>query len=85
MDRERGFVVTDTYPDRFRNQYLVLCDLSTGTRIDVCRTHLPKVFSHDRQLDLHPRLHPAANIVCVDSGHTGKRSVVTLDITALLT
>jgi hypothetical protein len=79
MDRRRGVVVTDTYPDRFRNQYLVLCRLDSSERIDLCRTHLPKRFSRELQVDLHPRLHPTESIVCFDSGHTGTRSLVTLD------
>ncbi|MSR21386.1 MAG: hypothetical protein EXR91_10515 [Gemmatimonadetes bacterium] len=83
MDKKRGIVLTDTYPDRFRNQCLVLCVLDGARRIDLCRTHLPRRFARELQVDLHPRLHPTDLIACFDSGHTGRRSLVTLDFAAL--
>ena len=80
-DKKRGVVITDTYPDRFRNQYLVLMDVNNRKRNDLCRTHLPKNFKLFLQVDLHPRIHPHQNIVCFDSGHNGERNLVTMDYT----
>lgn len=83
MDPRRGIVITDTYPDRFRNQFLVLGLSETGRRIDLCRTHLPALFKRELQVDLHPRLHPHLNVACVDSGHSGTRSLLTVDFSAV--
>jgi hypothetical protein len=81
MDKERGIVITDTYPDRFRNQYLVLCSIENGKRTNLCRTHLPLRFKGDLQVDLHPRLHPFRSIACADSAHNGVHSLLTIDFT----
>jgi hypothetical protein len=83
MDPQRGIVITDTYPDRFRNQFLVLGLPESGQRIDLCRTHLPAIFKRELQVDLHPRLHPYLNIACIDSGHSGVRSLLTVDFSAV--
>lgn len=84
MDKQRGIVITDTYPDRFRNQYLVLLDIETGSKTNLVRTHLPHLFKGFLQVDLHPRLHPSSPIVCFDSAHDGEHSLVTVDISELL-
>lgn len=79
MDKRRGYVITDTYPDRFRNQYLYLGDILTQSLKVLCRTHLPRQFRRELQVDLHPRLHPTRDVACFDSGHRGGRSLLTLD------
>jgi len=84
MDKKRGIVITDTYPDRFRNQYLVLCTLKNDKRIDLCRTHLPSLFKGVLQVDLHPRLHPERFIACVDSAHHGEHSLLTVDFSTVM-
>ena len=83
-DPQRGIVITDTYPDRFRNQFLVLGRPTTQQRIDLARTHLPKRFRREMQVDLHPRLHPSRPVVCVDTGHTGTRALMTIDFASML-
>lgn len=83
-DPQRGIVITDTYPDRFRNQFLVLGRPATEQRIDLARTHLPKCFRRETQVDLHPRLHPSRPVVCVDTGHTGTRALMTIDFSSIL-
>ena len=84
MDKRRGIIITDTYPDRFRNQYLVLIDIKDGSRKNLVRTHLPKKFKHYLQVDLHPRLHPSCSIACFDSAHNGKHSLMTVDYSEYL-
>jgi hypothetical protein len=84
MDKKRNIIITDTYPDRFRNQYLVLCKIDNQEKIVLCRTHLPKLFKYDLQVDMHPRLHPFKNIACFDGAYYGKHSLVTLDFTEAL-
>jgi len=79
--KEKSLVITDSYPDRYRNQYLILMDTKNNTRTNLMRTHLPKLFKRHLQVDLHPRFHPKNNIVCVDTAHRGKHSLITLDYT----
>lgn len=84
FDPVRGIVITDTYPDRFRNQYLVLGRPANHQRINLARTHLPRRFRRELQVDLHPRLHPSRPIACVDTGHTGTRALMTIDFSSQL-
>jgi hypothetical protein len=84
MDPARDVVITDTYPDRFRNQFLVLGRPGTQRRVDLARTHLPSKFRRELQVDLHPRLHPSRPVACVDTGHTGTRALMTVDFSSVL-
>ncbi len=79
MCQDREIIITDTYPDRFRNQNLFLYNTKTNKLENLCRTHLPKHLKKELQVDLHPRLHPTHPVACFDSGHTGTRSLVTLN------
>jgi hypothetical protein len=73
-----GVFVTDTYPDRFRNQRLYLYDLEKRRAELLARTHLGLNFPDDLQVDLHPRFDRSGGTVCFDSGHTGRRSLCTI-------
>jgi hypothetical protein len=84
LSPDRKMFVTDTYPDRFRNQYLFLYDLVHRAKIQLARTHLPRKFLDDLQVDLHPRFDRSGRTVCFDSGHPGTRSLCTLDIAGLV-
>lgn len=84
FDPSRQIVITDTYPDRFRNQYLILGLPKTHQRVNLARFHLPMIFRKELQVDLHPRLHPTRSIACVDTGHTGSRALMTIDFSESL-
>ena len=77
--KDKNLVITDTYPDRFRNQYLVLMDTKTNKRTNLLKAHLPKKFKNFLQVDLHPRFHPNSKIVSVDTAYNGKHSLITID------
>lgn len=70
--------VTDSYPDRFRNQYLYQYDMDTHTATTILRTHLGRAFLNDLQVDLHPRFDRSGEVICFDSGHPGVRSLCTV-------
>ena len=83
FSKNDNFVITDSYPDRYRNQFLILIDTQANSRQNLLRTNLPKKYSRFLQVDLHPRLHPFRKIACVDSAHNGVHSLITLDFTRL--
>lgn len=85
FDLQRRIVLTDTYPDRFRNQYLVLGLADGERRINLACTHLPRRFKRELQVDLHPRLHPSQPVACVDTGHIGTRALMTINFDSVLT
>jgi hypothetical protein len=70
--------VTDSYPDRFRNQYLYVYDVERSRPTRVLRTHLSTAFLDDLQVDLHPRFDRTGGTICFDSGHLGTRSLCTV-------
>jgi len=75
--------VTDTYPDRSRNQFLYLVELQSGKATFVLRAHLGLALSEDQRVDLHPRFDRTGDVICVDSGHVGTRALCTVRIGGL--
>jgi hypothetical protein len=83
--RAGRYFVTDTYPDRFRRQRLYICDMQ---RREICCVGVfaaPKQFvgkssTDNYTVDLHPRWNRAGNTICFDSGHSGRRSLCTVQI-----
>lgn len=68
-------IITDTYPDPHGYQSLLLHDCkSKHTRL-VGRFYSPFAFRGEDRCDLHPRLSPDGNFVCVDSARCGSRSL----------
>lgn len=81
---DRRFILTDTYPDRYRFQRLVIYDTKTRERRDIVRTRLPWRFRGPLQVDLHPRWSRSGTHVCFDSGHPGVRSLCTIPVESIL-
>jgi hypothetical protein len=77
---EGRWMLTDTYPDRFRVQYLVLYDTLRRRRYDLARLRSPFRFDDDLRCDLHPRWNRAGTAICFDSAHVGERALCTVDV-----
>lgn len=77
-------MVTDTYPNRFRRQSLLLVDRRTGGVRYILEEHVGLSFRGERRCDYHPRWSPDGRQVCVDTAGTGIRSLAILDLTAVL-
>ena len=71
---QRRFV-TDTYPDKFGDQKVVLYDMYAGTATDLAAFYLPPHFAGETRCDLHPRLDKAQRWLAVDVVHRGRRGV----------
>jgi hypothetical protein len=84
MSPRGSWFVTDTYPDRFRNCFLLLGGLKSDSVIEVLRAHLPLALSEDQRVDLHPRFDRTGDVICFDSGHLGERSLCTVRVGGLL-
>jgi Tol biopolymer transport system component len=78
------YLVTDTYPDRRRQQSLLLFDLQTQELEVLGRFLLPVNFYAETRVDLHPRWSPDGSLISIDSGHRGHRGTYILDIGGLL-
>jgi hypothetical protein len=79
------WILTDTYPDRFRICNLVLYDAQTDRRYNLAKLRSPRTFASPRfetnwHCDLHPRWNRTGDTVCFDSAHTGQRALCTMRI-----
>lgn len=77
---DHRFVLTDTYPDRFRMQFLIVFDVLLNRRYNIARLHLPFKFLKELQVDLHPRWNRNGTMICFDAGFTGDRALCTLAV-----
>jgi hypothetical protein len=72
--------VTDTYPDRFRQQRLFTYDIERGCGSEIARLKIPFKYRSERRCDFHPRWRPDGGAICFDSAHTGIRSLCVIEI-----
>ena len=77
---DRSQIVTDSYPDRVRIQYLrVMKDEGSKPEV-VAKVFSPFKYNNDTRCDLHPRWNHSGDKVCFDSvfeGHRGLYSIET--------
>ena len=77
---DRSRIVTDSYPDRARIQYLrVMMDEEAKPEI-VAKVFSPFKYDNDTRCDLHPRWNHAGDMVCFDSVFEGHRGLYTVAI-----
>lgn len=83
FSQDGRWMLTDTYPDRFRRRYLILYDTLRQKRYDLAALYSPKEYSGNIvsgaiRCDLHPRWSRDNTMICFDSAHTGKRALCTI-------
>ena len=71
-------VLTDTYPDAFGEQRLMLFHPNSGVS-DLGRYYAPSKFRGEWRCDLHPRWDNSGRKVAIDSTHDGWRSIYVID------
>jgi len=81
---DRRWIVTDTYPNRARQQHLLLYEVETEKLIEIGRFLEPLQFNGARRCDLHPRWSPDGQAISIDSTHEGKRMTYILDISSIV-
>lgn len=78
------WLLCDTLQNLYRERTLFLYDIEAKTRVDLASFYTPPDLSGERRCDLHPRWNRMGLLVCVDASHTGVRTMMTLDVSALL-
>lgn len=73
-----GFIVTDTYPNRFRIQELSIFDLKNNQKEIIAKLKSPLDYKEQIRCDLHPRWDRKGKQICFDSAHLGKRALCTI-------
>ena len=79
---DRKLVVTDSYPDRARIQYIKVMDGDVRkTKVNVvAKVFAPFKYDNDTRCDLHPRWNHARNKICFDSVFEGHRGLYTVKL-----
>jgi hypothetical protein len=78
------FLITDSYPDRARNQHLLYLNLASSSIIEAGEFFEPIKFDGVTRIDLHPRISPDCKLVSIDAGFEGARRNYILDISGLI-
>jgi glycosyltransferase involved in cell wall biosynthesis len=73
--RDAATIVTDTYPDRRREQSLLIADIDTGTVQVLARFRSPFRYRGPSRCDLHPRWDREGAYIVVDTTHRGRREM----------
>lgn len=77
---DKRFLLTDTYPDKARNQHLIIFDLIKNTPHIVGTFFSPWKYHEFNRCDLHPRWSPDGRLISIDSTHTGTRKSYVLNV-----
>ena len=75
---DNNIFITDTYPDKFLEQSLMLHDVNHKETKVIGKFYSPPHFRFDFRCDLHPRLSLDNKLISIDSGHNGKRALILL-------
>lgn len=73
-------ILTDTYPDIYGFQSLLLHDRLQGRTRRLARTYCSLAYRSEMRCDLHPRVSPDGRWACVDSVRTGRRAMYVLPL-----
>lgn len=72
--------ITDTYPDKARMQYLMLCNWKTGEVKRLGEFLHGSNFNGETRCDLHPRMSADGNTILFDSVFSGRRQLYYIDL-----
>lgn len=74
------WILSDTYPDKERNQKPYLLHLPTRRLHMLGAFHSPKEYTGEWRCDTHPRSSRDGKFACIDSPHTGGRQLHLIDL-----
>lgn len=78
--QNENLIVTDTYPDKRRDQHLCLVDLKTREGIEVATLYSPFRYRGQIRCDLHPRWDREGRFLVVDSAQGGARTMLLAEV-----
>ena len=73
--KDGKWVVTDTYPDNQRNQYLFLYHIGDKKLYRVDKLYSPFKYFNENRCDLHPRWSKDGQYLIVDNTERGQRTL----------
>lgn len=75
-----GFMLTDTYADRYRRQHLYYIELRSDSVLRSMSFFSPFKFRGLERVDLHPRLSACGRYVTVDTSYSGHRKQLVIKL-----
>lgn len=76
--RDKTLIVTDTYPDRRRDQHLLIANIETNEITEIATLYSPAKYRGQARCDLHPRWDREGRTVVVDSTIRGRRRLMVI-------
>lgn len=73
--KEKNLMITDTYPDRLRDQGLILCDTGKNNCKKIASFYSPSSYEGEMRCDLHPRFSPSGRLIAIDTACNGFRRI----------
>lgn len=77
---DRKLLLTDTKPNRYGEQHLVLYNPSQDSLIRLGSFFNPLNYTGEVRCDLHPRWDRVGRYICFDSAHQGSRAIYLIDL-----
>lgn len=77
---DKDIVITDTYPDRRRDQHLCVVNVRTAAVEEVATLYSPFRYRGQVRCDLHPRWDRAGRCVAVDTTSRGRRELAVVQV-----
>jgi len=78
------YIVTDTYPDKYGQQHLLLCDSKSNQITTIGSFYASPLTQGEARCDLHPRSAPEFNMVIFDSAFSGRRTMNILNLASFV-
>jgi len=72
---DNATLLTDTYPDKYREQHLLAYDFESGKLRTLASYYSPFKFTGETRCDLHPRWSRSGRHICIDAPYQKKRSM----------
>jgi hypothetical protein len=80
----KDWIITDTYPDRYGEQSLLLYNYKTNNLKILYKEFIPLEFQGETRCDFHPRVSHSGQYVCIDTVVNRKRAMKVFDISSLI-
>lgn len=74
------YIVTDTYPNFKRKQYIYIHDIKKNKTKIVAEVYLPNLYNNNCRVDLHPRWNWDSSQLCFDMVINKSRQVAVIDM-----
>ena len=79
------WILSDTYPDKKRNQHVYLYHVATGRKVPLGSFQSPRQYEGQWRCDTHPRFSPDRRWVAIDSPHGSQgRQLYLIDLGGLV-